>query len=102
MASKRPQMNKCNCNVIFQIELISLQIKVKIRGAPTKSAQSCLKITHQKTSVIVCTLKMIQILKAGKIPDPLPYHTPLLNLYSLYDTKLLDLQIPFFKPYIYL
>ena len=27
---------------------------------------------------------MIQILKSGKFPDPLPYHMPLLNLYSLY------------------
>ena len=43
---------------------------------------------------------MIQILKAGKIPDPLPYHTPLLNLYSLYDTKLLDLQIAFLTLYL--
>ena len=43
---------------------------------------------------------MIQILKAGKIPDPLPYHTSLLNLYSLYDTKLLDLQIAFLTLYL--
>ena len=40
---------------------------------------------------------MIQILKAGKILDPLPYYTPFLNLYSLYNTKLLDLQIPLFN-----
>ena len=42
MASKQPQMNKLQCDILDWINQISLQIKVKIREAWTKSTQSCI------------------------------------------------------------